>query len=191
MIFADRQKKIWIPRMKLELIDGIPMTYVMLDALHCDVVDHPNNATGTSYSQQRMACVGVVGPGTRVEVLFCICIHIRLQESYFSLRVTFIQSYPVTPDCGKHQRVSLLAVPVKLDSKQWLSVVLPQTVDTFKRISALLGLPLALAPALSAWSIGSVCGCVWPLCVCPTLNTNSIILQMQKKKKPKTKQVTV
>lgn len=29
--FADRQKEIWIPRMKLELIDGIPMTYVMLD----------------------------------------------------------------------------------------------------------------------------------------------------------------
>lgn len=44
-----------------------------LDALHCDVVDHPNDATRPGHSQQRMACVGVVGPGTRVEVLICLC----------------------------------------------------------------------------------------------------------------------
>lgn len=59
----------------------------------------------------------------------------------------------------------------------------PQTVDTFKRISALLGLPLALSPALSARGVGSVGGCVWALCVGPTLNTDSIILQMQKIKR--------
>lgn len=29
--FADRQEEIWIPRVKLELVDGISMTYIMLD----------------------------------------------------------------------------------------------------------------------------------------------------------------
>lgn len=87
-----------------------------------------------------------------------ICINVGLQESYFSLRVTLIQSnlkrrqnwlskhafnpvnaqnwwncdalvisytiHPVTADCSKHQRVSLLAVPVKLDSKERLAVIL-------------------------------------------------------------------
>lgn len=57
----------------------------------------------------------------------------------------------------------------------------PQTVDTFKRISALLGLPLALAPALSARGVGGVGGCVRALGVGPTLNTGSIILQMHRK----------
>ncbi len=52
----------------------------------------------------------------------------------------------------------------------------PQTVDTSKRISALLGLPLALAPALSARSVGSVRGCVRALCVGAALNADSIIL---------------
>ena len=59
----------------------------------------------------------------------------------------------------------------------------PQAVDTFKRISALLGLPLALPPALPARSVGSVGGCVWALCVGPALNTDSIILQTNKQKK--------
>ena len=57
----------------------------------------------------------------------------------------------------------------------------PQTVDTFKRISALLGLPFALSPALSARSVGGVGGCVWTLCVGPTLDTDSIILPLKKK----------
>lgn len=53
----------------------------------------------------------------------------------------------------------------------------PQAVDTFKRISALLGLPLALAPALSARGIGGVGGCVWAFCVGATLNADGIVLQ--------------
>lgn len=44
-----------------------------LDTLHCDVVDDANDATGPGYSQQRVARVGVVRPGTRVEVLICLC----------------------------------------------------------------------------------------------------------------------
>lgn len=44
-----------------------------LDTLHCDVVDHPNDAAGPGYSQQRVAGVGVVGPRTRVEVLIGLC----------------------------------------------------------------------------------------------------------------------
>ena len=52
-----------------------------------------------------------------------------------------------------------------------------QAVDTFERVSALLGLPLALAPALSAWGVCSVGGCVWALCIGPTLNADSIVLQ--------------
>lgn len=43
-----------------------------LDTLHRDVVDDPDDATGPGDSQQRMACVGVVGPGTRIEVLICL-----------------------------------------------------------------------------------------------------------------------
>lgn len=33
-------------------------------------------------------------------------------------------SYSVTPNCGKHHWVSLLTVPVKLDSKQRLTMIL-------------------------------------------------------------------
>lgn len=40
-----------------------------LDALHGDVVDHPDDAAGPGHSQQRVAGAGVVGPRTRVEVL--------------------------------------------------------------------------------------------------------------------------
>lgn len=47
-----------------------------LDTLHWDVVDHPNDATGPGDSQQRMACVCVVGPGTRIEVLICLYTHL-------------------------------------------------------------------------------------------------------------------
>lgn len=43
-----------------------------LDALHCDVVDHPDNTAGSGYSQQGMTRVGVVGPGTRVKVLISL-----------------------------------------------------------------------------------------------------------------------
>lgn len=55
-----------------------PCTHVhlYLDTLHRDVVDHPNDATGPGYSQQRMACVGVVRPRTRIEVLICLCAHL-------------------------------------------------------------------------------------------------------------------
>lgn len=52
-----------------------------------------------------------------------------------------------------------------------------QAVDAFKRISALLGLPLALAPALSAGGVGGVGGRVRALCVGATLNADGIILQ--------------
>ena len=44
-----------------------------LDALHCDMIDHSNDASGPGYSQQRVTGVGVVGPGARVEVLVCLC----------------------------------------------------------------------------------------------------------------------
>lgn len=40
--------------------------------------------------------------------------------------IIIIITYPVTPDCGEHQRVSLLTVPVKLNSKQRLTVILLQ-----------------------------------------------------------------
>lgn len=46
-----------------------------LDALHRDVVDHPNDTTGPGHSQQRVTRAGVVGPRTRVEVLLCLCAH--------------------------------------------------------------------------------------------------------------------
>lgn len=46
---------------------------VYLDALHCDVIDHSNDASGPGYSQQGVTGAGVVGPGTRVEVLICLC----------------------------------------------------------------------------------------------------------------------
>lgn len=51
-----------------------------------------------------------------------------------------------------------------------------QTVDTFERVSALLGLPLALPPALPAWSVGRVGGRVWTLNVGTALHTDSIVL---------------
>lgn len=44
-----------------------------LDALHRDVVDHPDDATGSGHSQQGVTRVGVIGPGARVEVLVCLC----------------------------------------------------------------------------------------------------------------------
>lgn len=65
-------------------------------------------------------------------------------------------------------------------SVQGGGLIYPQAVDTFKWVSTLFGLPLALAPALSARGIRSVGGCVWTLCIGPTLNTDSIILQGQK-----------
>lgn len=40
-----------------------------LDTLHRDVVDDADDATRPGHGQQRMARVGVVGPGARVEVL--------------------------------------------------------------------------------------------------------------------------
>ena len=55
-----------------------------LDTLHCDVVDHPDDSAGPGHGQQRMVCVGVVGPGTRIEVLICLYTHlvkeIQIQE---------------------------------------------------------------------------------------------------------------
>lgn len=59
----------------------------------------------------------------------------------------------------------------------------PQAVDAFKRISALLGLPLALAPALPARGVGGVGGCVWTLCVGAALHADGIILQRHTHKK--------
>lgn len=56
----------------------------------------------------------------------------------------------------------------------------PQAVDTFERVSALLGLPLALAPAFPARGVGSVGGRVWALCVGPTLDTDGIVLQIER-----------
>lgn len=79
--------------MKLELVDGVPVAHVMLstnrtseilhpkpplsgrngrvylDALHCDVVDHSDDASGAGDGQEGVAGVGVVGPSARVEVL--------------------------------------------------------------------------------------------------------------------------
>lgn len=46
-----------------------------LDALHCDVVDDPDDTTRTSHSQKGMTGAAVVGPCARVEVL------ISLQEA--------------------------------------------------------------------------------------------------------------
>lgn len=43
-----------------------------LDALHRDVVDDPDDASGPGYSQQWVARVGVVGPSTRIEVFICL-----------------------------------------------------------------------------------------------------------------------
>lgn len=43
-----------------------------LDALHGDVVNDPDDAAGARHGQQRMAGVGVVGPGACVEVLVCL-----------------------------------------------------------------------------------------------------------------------
>lgn len=31
LTFADRQQEIWVPWMKFELIDGISMSYIVLD----------------------------------------------------------------------------------------------------------------------------------------------------------------
>lgn len=82
--------------MELQLVDGVSMTHVVLqaesslissagtqsrgsqvwlrylDALHADVVDDANDAPGAGHGQQRVAGVGVVGPRTRVEVLICL-----------------------------------------------------------------------------------------------------------------------
>lgn len=44
-----------------------------LDTLHRDVVDDADDATRPGHGQQRMARVGVVGPGARVEVLVRLC----------------------------------------------------------------------------------------------------------------------
>lgn len=112
---------------------------------------------------------------------------------------------PVAANRGEDQRVSLLTVPVELDTEERLTVVLlqrprrcqhelctpsqvgrpdavfthPQTVDTLKRVSALLGLPLALPPALPPRNIGCVCGCVRALSIGAALHADSIILQTQ------------
>lgn len=40
-----------------------------LYALHCDVVDDPDDATGTGHGQQGVTRAAVVGPRTCVEVL--------------------------------------------------------------------------------------------------------------------------
>lgn len=40
-----------------------------LYALHGDVVDDPDDATGTGHGQQGVTCAAVVGPRTCVEVL--------------------------------------------------------------------------------------------------------------------------
>jgi len=43
-----------------------------LDALHGDVVDDADDAAGARHGQQRVAGVGVEGPGAGVEVLVCL-----------------------------------------------------------------------------------------------------------------------
>lgn len=55
---------------------SVTQTTAYLDTLHCDVVDHPDDSAGPGHGQQRMVCVGVVGPGTRIEVLICLYTHL-------------------------------------------------------------------------------------------------------------------
>lgn len=53
----------------------------------------------------------------------------------------------------------------------------PQTVHTSERVSALLGLPLALAPALPARNVGRVGGRVRTLRVGAALHADGIVLE--------------
>lgn len=98
--FAYRQEKIWIPGMKFQFVDCISVAHVVLQqnpesgfysrcvfhqkhaplqasethlyALHCYRINYPNDAPGASHSQQRMACVAVIGPRTSIKVFICL-----------------------------------------------------------------------------------------------------------------------
>ena len=123
MIFGHGKEQVGIARMELELVNALPMTHVVLDAVHTGWTEHSDDPPGPGRGQDGLASVRFVAPCAGVKVFVCVRVGVALHELVVAVSHGLVNGDAVVAYGGEDGGLGLVQMMVDADAENWLTVI--------------------------------------------------------------------